>query len=194
MGDQIHLFYRNEHHTPFTYFGQIHLINYQRHTSRPSEFSFQIGEFSEIPDIVDDLSIFEQKNSNLSQTERLSLEKSRIGQGIFRDSLVKIWGRCAVTGFSNVDLLRASHIKPWRVSTNQERLNPFNGLLLSPNFDLLFDKGFITFNPNGKIIISKKLSIHDQHVLHVRNDHHLHKVLDENKPFLEFHREIVFHE
>src|SRR5690606_16024439 len=70
----------------------------------------------------------------LGSTEAQSLLKSRRGQGKFRADLIYLWtGRCAVTGLSNVTLLRASHIKPWAVSNNYERLDAYNGLLLTPN-------------------------------------------------------------
>jgi len=68
-------------------------------------------------------------------TEKTALIKSRIGQGIFRDRVQLHWTCCAVTGFSDTSLLIASHIVPWKQSTNSERLDPWNGLLLSPNLD-----------------------------------------------------------
>lgn len=87
-------------------------------------------------------------------TEKTALIKSRIGQGIFRDKLLLHWTCCAVTGFSDTSLLVASHIKPWKKSTHIERLDQWNGLLLSPNLDKAFDKGFITFEPGGSIRLS----------------------------------------
>ena len=87
-------------------------------------------------------------------TEKTALIKSRIGQGTFRDKVLLHWTSCAVTGFSDTSLLVASHILPWRKSTNIERLDPWNGLLLSPNLDKAFDKGFITFELDGSIRLS----------------------------------------
>lgn len=87
-------------------------------------------------------------------TEKTALVKSRIGQGTFRDKVLLHWSRCAVTGFSDTSLLVASHIKPWKKSTNAERLDQWNGLLLSPNLDKAFDKGFITFDEGGAIRLS----------------------------------------
>jgi hypothetical protein len=69
---------------------------------------------------------------------------------------------CAVTKCSVRDLLRASHIKPWRVSSHQERLDPQNGILLSANIDILFDKGFLSFDDNGHMLVSARLSASDQ--------------------------------
>jgi predicted restriction endonuclease len=87
-------------------------------------------------------------------TEKTALIKSRIGQGTFRDKVLLHWTSCAVTGFSDTSLLVASHIKPWKKSTNSERLDEWNGLLLSPNLDKAFDKGFITFDTSGSIHLS----------------------------------------
>lgn len=89
-----------------------------------------------------------------STTEKTALIKSRIGQGTFRDKVLLHWTGCAVTGVNDTSLLVASHIKPWKKSTDSERLDQWNGLLLSPNLDKAFDKGFITFDPSGAIRIS----------------------------------------
>lgn len=91
---------------------------------------------------------------SMTMTEKTALIKSRIGQGTFRDKVLRHWTSCAVTGFSDTSLLVASHIKPWKKSTNSERLDEWNGLLLSPNLDKAFDKGFITFETSGLILIS----------------------------------------
>lgn len=104
-------------------------------------------------DVQDDL---EQiiSDPNTTTTEKTALIKSRIGQGTFRDKVLLHWTSCAVTGFNDTNLLVASHIKPWKKSTNSERLDQWNGLLLSPNLDKAFDKGFITFAADGSIRLS----------------------------------------
>ncbi|MCY1360438.1 HNH endonuclease [compost metagenome] len=128
-------------------------------------------------------------NTALDETEKISLVKSRIGQGAFRQKLVAHWNGCAVTGFRDVGLLVASHIKPWCVSSNAERLNPFNGLLLTPNLDKAFDAGYITFAPDGNIKISpllaepEKLGINLQMRVSLSSQH---------APFMEFHCAEVF--
>ena len=94
-----------------------------------------------------------------TETETSVLAKARIGQGRFRTDLLHYWqGRCAVTGVDNPALLRASHIKPWSVSTDTERLDPFNGLLLAVHLDALFDRAFITFQDGGEMHISRRLN------------------------------------
>jgi putative restriction endonuclease len=95
-------------------------------------------------------------------------------------------------GLSNLSLLKASHIKPWRDSSNQERLDPENGLLLHPALDHLFDSGLITFDDTGKIVISEKLSESDLEKLNVTHNMVLRKISDGTKRYLKFHRKNVF--
>jgi len=92
--------------------------------------------------------------SDLAETEKEQVVKSRRGQGRFRDNVQKYEKCCRVTGVSDIRFLIASHIKPWRDATNAERLNGENGLLLSPNIDLLFDRGFLSFEDDGTILVS----------------------------------------
>jgi putative restriction endonuclease len=92
-------------------------------------------------------------SSALSITEKEQLIKARIGQGIFKSNVRKIEKCCRLTGVSDVKFLIASHIKPWSKSTNPEKLDGYNGLLLSPHVDKLFDKGYISFTANGKLLI-----------------------------------------
>lgn len=92
-------------------------------------------------------------------TEKERLQAARIGQGDFRNALIAAWdGTCPLAGVDHLPLLRASHIKPWRDSTNAERLDPFNGLLLAVHVDALFDRGLISFEDNGTLLISSTLS------------------------------------
>ena len=98
------------------------------------------------------------QNTSMQETEKTQLSKSRRGQGIFRTNLERIEKRCRLTHLEIKKYLIASHIKPWRDSSNFERLDGNNGLLLSPHIDKLFDKGFISFSDNGDLIISNKLN------------------------------------
>lgn len=96
--------------------------------------------------------------SPIVETEKDALIKSRIGQGTFKQKIVaKYGGKCVITKIAFARILIASHIKPWAVSTNEERLDNENGFLLSPTYDKLFDLGLISFKDNGNIIISKLL-------------------------------------
>ena len=191
-GDQIHLFYRDIHHTPFIYHGEVFLESFQRHTTKPSEFIFSMGKAEELNDPLDDIQEHKGEYEVLQQTERDSIVKSRIGQGLFRERVIRLWGGCSVTGLSNLSLLRASHIKPWRNCSNQERLDPINGLLLHPTLDHLFDTGLVTFEENAKIRISERLSEGDARILHIEPSVRLRKVPDRIGEYMAFHREHVF--
>jgi hypothetical protein len=84
--------------------------------------------------------------TNVGETTKQALIDARRGQGNFRDQLMARWDNsCAVTGCNQPQVLRASHIKPWKKCSNAERLNPYNGLLLSANLDALFDRGLVSF-------------------------------------------------
>lgn len=104
---------------------------------------------------------FEQKTRSLPQvTEAERLVVQRIGQDIFRASLLEYWqGTCPLTGISDPALLRASHIVPWRVcETDAQRLDVHNGLLLSALWDAAFDQGLVTFSDEGTPVFSPVLS------------------------------------
>lgn len=99
-------------------------------------------------------------------TEFDQVTKARLGQGKFRDDVLKMWGnRCAVTGLRQFELIRASHIKPWRESKNDERLDPHNGIPLVASLDALFDRFLITFDDDGILQISGQ--VHDSVVKHL---------------------------
>lgn len=191
-GDEIHLFYREVHHTPFVYFGRIFLTDYQLRSDKPSEFVFRVETLSSEEDVLKEVSEHAGEYKSLDKTEQEQIVKSRLGQGLFRKNVIKLWGSCSVTGLQIVSLLRASHIKPWKNSSNHERLYPFNGLLLTPNYDFLFDKGFVTFKSNGNIVISKRLSPFACKVFDVNDELRLRNVFSESKEYLEFHRDKVF--
>jgi len=190
--DAIHLFYRERHHSPFVYYGEIHLINYRVNTTRPSEFEFSVRRDSGIADIFDEIESRESDYSSLDKTEKDAVVKSRIGQGIFRDRLIDLWKACSVTDIENLVLLRASHIKPWKDSTNSERLSQYNGLLLIPNLDHLFDSGLISFNDTGELLISNKLSAMEVDKLGLDKNSKLRKIPVGIKKNLRYHRENVF--
>jgi putative restriction endonuclease len=191
-GDEIHLFYREVHHTPFVYFGKISLTDYQLRENAPSEFVFKIETLSSDIDAFKEVREHAAEYKTLAITEQEQIVVSRLGQGNFRRNVIRLWGSCSVTGLQNVSLLRASHIKPWKDSDNKERLTPYNGLLLIPDYDFLFDRGYISFKSNGSVLVSQRLSRFARKVFDVQDDLQLRKVFPENKEYLEFHRSEVF--
>jgi putative restriction endonuclease len=129
----------------------------------------------------------------VSETEREAIVQSRIGQGRFREDLSRYWKkRCAVTACQTLDILRASHIKPWKISSNEERLDVYNGLLLVPNLDAAFDKGFISFADDGAIMISDRLTADKQKKLGIHHDMRITKIEKQHCQYLNYHIEHVF--
>lgn len=123
-----------------------------------------------------------------TEAERLTVQ--RVGQDLFRQALIDYWqGRCAVTGLDIVPLLRASHIKPWAdCATDAERLDVFNGLLLAPHLDALFDGGWIGFDDAGRVIVCSGLSDAQRALLGVDAAWRLRGVADRHKAYLAWHR------
>ena len=93
-------------------------------------------------------------DTNIRETEKTALVQSRRGQGLFRDNVRSIERACRITKVERKEHLIASHVQPWRDSNNEERLDGENGLLLTPTVDHLFDKGFISFEDSGRLIVS----------------------------------------
>lgn len=106
------------------------------------------------------LSRFRVKIKDLPQrTEAERLVVQRIGQDIFREALIDYWGgRCPLTGITEPALLRASHIVPWADCEDEQRLDVYNGLLLSALWDAAFDKGLVSFGDDGTVLVSPSLS------------------------------------
>ncbi|MDD4625235.1 MAG: HNH endonuclease [Candidatus Paceibacterota bacterium] len=98
----------------------------------------------------------EQKR--LPEREKEKLVKARIGQGAYRQKLLEESSECIITRVNDERILMASHIKPWSVSNDTEKIDHNNGLVLTPTYDKLFDQGFITFENDGSIIISPYIS------------------------------------
>jgi hypothetical protein len=142
--------------------------------------------------VLQEIELFKDSYESLQETTREAIIQSRIGQGRFRTLLVEYWQGCSVTGCEQIEVLRASHIKPWRYSSNAERLDMYNGLMLLPNIDTCFDLGLISFDDKGKILISSELSKSVLLQLGVNTKMKLRRVEKRHKEFLRYHREKVF--
>ncbi|MDB5784165.1 HNH endonuclease [Caballeronia mineralivorans] len=127
-----------------------------------------------------------------TEAERLVIQ--RVGQDIFRRGLIGYWqGRCAVTQLDVVPLLRASHIRPWAAcDTNAQRLDIFNGLLLAPQVDALFDGGWISFSDAGKLLVSESLPATAHEAVGLRLGWALSAITDFHGEYLAYHRLNVF--
>lgn len=126
---------------------------------------------------------------NESPTVRLALINARLGQGGYRKRMLKLWdGQCAVTGCAEPAVLIASHAKRWTDSSNKERLDEFNGLLLSASLDRLFDQGLISFSDDGQLLRKPSLRDADLMCLGITGLAKLRTVKPRHKPYLAAHR------
>ncbi len=162
--------------------------------------SEQSSPTSNLIPVADDLDVWErrleekvQSDTSVRETDREAIIRARCGQGIFKERVSRIERRCRITGVENLTHLIASHSKPWRDSSNEERLNGENGLLLTPSIDHLFDRGFIGFENSGELIISpvahkpslQRMGIATEHMVNVGT------FTEGQKHFLDFHRTSV---
>jgi len=148
----------------------------------------------------DDLDVWERKleeqvenDRSVNETDREAIIRARRGQGLFKQRVIQIENHCRITGVDKLDHLLASHCKPWRDSTNEERLNGENGLLLTPSIDHLFDRGFIGFENSGDLIISpvahrpslQKMGVETNRVINAGT------FTEGQREFLDYHRNAV---
>lgn len=142
--------------------------------------------FIEESDIFDD--------AGVDTTEVIAEIKARKGQQIYRDKLMILWeGRCALSNLDIPAMLVGSHAKAWQYSDDKERLDEYNGFLFEARIDKLFDKYLISFDDEGKILISRKLNAEQRMKLGLSGDMHLRWISSRHLPYLAFHRG-KFHE
>ena len=150
------------------------------------------GESDEIGVVEDQHEEAIKGRTDISTTTKDQLVKSRRGQGLFKANVRLNEKGCRVTGVIDPQHLRASHIKPWKDSTDEEKLNGCNGLLLAPHIDHLFDMGLISFSDSGYLLISPKL---DRGVLAkwgILETLNVGIFNTKQSVFLEYHRQSVF--
>jgi len=153
--------------------------------------AFQLG--CALPD--QPLRQFEQRTASLPRTTEAERQViQRVGQELFRAGLLEYWeGRCAVTGLAVPELLRASHIKPWAdCATDAERLDIYNGLLLAPHLDAAFDRGLVTFDAAGVLVVADTLDTAARVLLGLDRPLRLRTITDPHRAHLVWHREKVF--
>lgn len=126
-------------------------------------------------------------------TTKDTLVSARVGQGIFRAQVLQLWdNRCSVTHSVTGAAIRASHIKPWRYSTNEERLDPNNGFPLVASLDALFDAGLISFESSGTLIVSSVLSKSERQIFGLNSRSLIKTPTQKTTLYLEYHRDCVF--
>lgn len=166
--------------------GLIHFINEQ--------FPLAPSKLNELPDFSgrerEDAEI--KSRTDIGPTEKQQLIQARRRQGDFRANVSQYETACRVTGISIPEHLIASHIKPWRESTDEERIDGHNGLLLAPHIDHLFDGGWISFEDDGVLLISPSLN-QDVRAAWGISDQLLPRPFSpKQSEFLEYHRKHVF--
>ena len=122
---------------------------------------------------------------------REAVVKQRVNQGVFRDRLKNYQKHCVLCQVDDEQVLIASHIKPWSESLPEERLDPENGFLMCPNHDKVFDRGLITFDDEGRIVISEKLSEKNRMFLNLVDGMKI-QLTEKNREYLEYHRKYIF--
>ncbi len=136
-----------------------------------------------------------RKNEDIAGTEKEALIKARKGQGKFRSDVLSLHKKCPFTGVSNPMFLTAGHLKPWsRCSDNQERLDPLNGLPLTPVADQLVEQGFVTFDDNGMAVFSNQSKAAELKALGISLDKKYQITIFDPRQlkYLKYHRDIVF--
>ena len=150
-----------------------------------------VGSWYDV-DAVHNMFLDAADEEELTATERKAFSTIRVGQNVFRDKLKALWRSCSVTGVGPERVLKASHIKPWRKSNKREKLDVYNGFLLTPNLDTLFDAGYITFSDDGDLVCSQSLSSSEFTALGVVKGMRLRNIYHENQTYLAYHREYIF--
>lgn len=133
------------------------------------------------------------QKANIQTTQKEAIIKARIGQGKFRKNLLNKYESCIISGIKDARLLIASHIKPWSVCENNDRLDTENGLLLNSLYDKMFDLGLISFKDSGNIMVSPSLKKCDLNIFSFDLDKNYDlKSSEQLLSNLEYHRDYVF--
>jgi hypothetical protein len=126
-------------------------------------------------------------------TTKEALINARLGQGAFRSAVLEQWNhRCSVTSSKTLDAIRASHIKPWRDSTNAQRLDPKNGLPLVASLDALFDVGLISFDARGTMLVSSEMNEQERIIYDLAGRKLTQLPEMETVQYLEYHRDNIY--
>lgn len=123
-----------------------------------------------------------------------NIRQAREGQGKYREQLLEQCHFCPFTMIADERLLIASHIKPWAASNDIEKTDPYNGYMLSPMYDKLFDRGFITITENRRVILSEFISPYTWKQIGLKNDTFFNAIPMDDKriEYLKFHHQSVF--
>ncbi len=149
----------------------------------------EINKYDNVSFILD---IIPEKGIPIDRNE------SRNIQSFYKDTLFHEYNHvCAICKLDFPQLLIASHIKPFRDCAHVfEAIDHNNGLLLCKNHDILFDQGYLSFNTEGRILISdelnKKLKLNNAYLLHRDIKLLSHLLTKERKKFLQYHNHYIY--
>lgn len=158
-------------------------------------FKLFVDYFNEVehPHLIQEAENAILDNNNLGDDQKEQIRKARVGHGKYRENLLKECSFCPITSISDDRLLIASHIKPWIKSETPEKTDPKNGFMFTPTYDFLFDRGFISFDNDKKIIISPWLSNMTCSKLNISpNKKYVALPVEGREAYLEYHRENIF--
>jgi putative restriction endonuclease len=134
-----------------------------------------------------------EKDTTLSTLEKAQIVNARVGQGKYRQDLLQQTAECLITKVTDDRILIASHIKPWVLSDDSEKIDPYNGLILTPTYDKLFDQGFITFKDDGELVVSPYLSPMNTRRLNLTSGKKYTLPSGQKRlEYLEYHRKEIF--
>lgn len=179
--------------------GMMNLFAHDNRLDLITGYARIIDEYENIISYLRSLSDDDSQNlieylssQEVSPTSKKEMLERRIAQQIFRNRIMEFWGhRCAITGASAFVI--ASHIKPWAVANDEERVSLHNGLALSPNYDKSFDLGFISFDENGRILISNDFK-KQAPLLGIADHVILPKYSPFHDNFMKYHRNNIYRE
>jgi putative restriction endonuclease len=133
-----------------------------------------------------------QNRTDIGATQKYQLVRSRVGQGQYRRNLEQYEARCRITGVTQGQFLTASHIKPWSKSSDFEKIDGNNGLLLAPHVDRLFDRGYISFEDNGTLLMSPSLPKEVVSAWGLSTGYVTHPFTKEQAVYMKYHRANLF--
>lgn len=141
--------------------------------------------------LIEEIGKIDDYFKNLTDIEKITISKYRIGHSKLRDMAINRFGDCLICGLSQPEFLIVSHIKPWSKSNNNEKLDVNNVLILCPQHDALFDKGYISFDEYGKLLISEELDVTTTQLMNITGIEEF-DFNDEQHKYLAWHRKNLF--
>lgn len=150
----------------------------------------RMGPGDDAPALAQEKTLMER--TDIGATQKATLVNARRGQGLFKANVRLHEKRCRLTHVSDPVHLRASHIKPWADSTDSEKLDGSNGLMLAPHVDHLFDRGYISFADNGDLMMSSALNAEVAWAWRLEPVVNVGAFTDKQKTYLGYHRRVIF--